>query len=280
MEGGHARVIAVTSGKGGVGKTNLALNLAIALASRSKRVILWDADLGLANVQVLLRLQPMGTLSDVLAERKSVREILMDTPYGVRVVPGVSGDEHMANLSTRELEVFTEAISELVEDADFIVIDTGAGISDSTMDFARVADDILVISTPEPTALVDAYAAIKIAHNRAPWSNVHLVVNMARDEKEGERAVLRLRSMAAHYVGHTIIDAGVVLYDHAVGDAVRKREPLVVAYPKSQATASVWKLAERFLQPLPRWKHEPMEGTPPPAPGIVARLKALFDRTG
>jgi flagellar biosynthesis protein FlhG len=277
MRGTEARVVAVTSGKGGVGKTNLALNLAIALAGRAQRVVLWDADLGLANVQVLLRLHPEGTLSDVLAERKSVREIIMDTPIGIRVVPGASGDEHMANLSPREREVFTEAVRELVEDADFIIIDTGAGISGSTMDFAQVADDILVVTTPEPTALVDAYAAIKVAHGRAPWSNVHLVINMARDEKEGERAVLRLKSMAAHYVGHRILDGGVILYDDAVGDAVRQRQPLLLAYPDSAAAAAVWKFAEKLLrQPPPTQRHAP--GEPEPAPGVLDRLLSMFQR--
>ncbi|MGE0079831.1 MAG: MinD/ParA family protein [Thiohalomonadaceae bacterium] len=270
----EARVLAVTSGKGGVGKTNVALNLAIALANRMQRVVLWDADLGLANVQVLLRLQPQGDLSDVLAERKSIREVLIDTPVGIKVVPGASGDEHLANLSVRERLVFSEAIQDLVQEADFIIIDTGAGISANTMDFARAADDVLVVTTPEPTALVDAYAAIKVVHGRAPWSKVHLVVNMARDEKEAKRAMLRLESMAAHYVGRRLIEEGTILYDQAVGSAVRQRQPFILAYPESQAAAAIWRMADSLLKTrnLPKEERPEEEARP----GVLQRLLTLI----
>lgn len=269
----EARILAVTSGKGGVGKTNVALNLAIALAGRVQRVVLWDADLGLANVQVLMRLQPQGDLSDVLAEHKSIREILIDTPVGIKVIPGASGDEHLANLSVRERLIFSEAIRDLVQEADFIIIDTGAGISASTMDFARAADDVLVVTTPEPTALVDAYAAIKVVHGRAPWSQVHLVVNMARDEKEANRAMLRLQSMAAHYVGSRLIGEGMILYDQAVGSAVRQRQPFIIAYPESQAASAIWRIADSLL----KIRREPKQNRPDEARlGVLQRLFTML----
>ncbi len=270
----EARVLAVTSGKGGVGKTNVALNLAIALANRVQRVVLWDADLGLANVQVLMRLQPQGDLSDVLSEQKSIREILIDTPLGIKIVPGASGDEHLANLSVRERLIFSEAIQDLVQEADFIIIDTGAGISANTTDFARAADDILVVTTPEPTALVDAYAAIKVVHTRAPWGRVHLVVNMARDEKEARRAMLRLESMAAHYVGSQLIEEGYILYDQAVGSAVRQRVPFLLAYPTSQAASAIWRIADSLL----KTRDLPKEARAEPAktPGVLERLLTLL----
>ncbi len=234
IESPQARVIAVTSGKGGVGKTNIAVNLSIALASMGRKVILWDLDFGLANVDVLLNLGLKHDLGDVLRGAMSIDDITVNGPGHIRVVPGASGDEQLANMGSKERRVLLQAIEKMSGEADYIILDTGAGIAANTIQFTTAADDVLVVTTPEPTAMLDAYATIKVVHGTTPASRIHLLVNMARDRKEARQAMLRMATIAEHFLSSHLLEDGYMLLDQNVAQAVRKRRPFILISPECQ----------------------------------------------
>ncbi|MGM0594372.1 MAG: MinD/ParA family protein [Pseudomonadota bacterium] len=266
-----ARVIAVTSGKGGVGKTNVAVNLAIALAERAQRVILWDMDLGLANVDIILNLRVNANLADVIEGNKSVEEIMLSTSHGVQVVPGALGDEQLADLNQEQRVLFIEAIERLTFEADYIIVDTGAGISQEIMGFITAVDDVLVVTTPEPTAMLDAYAAIKRVYQTTPDTHVHLLVNMARSEREARDTLSRMRAIAHDFLGSMLVADGYILYDNVVGDAVRHRAPFISAYPGSPPANAVRKVADAVLRNQP--PHPYNLGIDKSPKGFLKRLK-------
>lgn len=265
----QARVIAVTSGKGGVGKTNISVNLALALARMGKRVILWDMDLGLANVDVLLKLDVQHDLSHVLNGKAHIEEIMLDAPARLKVIPGASGDEQLANLNEKQRNFLIEALEYLTHEADYIILDTGAGIADNILRFTTAADDVIVVTTPEPTAMVDAYATIKLVHRIRPEGNIHLLVNMARDAREARLALRRISSIAEHFISSHLKDDGYILYDRVVGDSVRHRKPFLIAYPDSQASRAISAIAYTInATPPPTHK----TGGPKSPPGFLQRL--------
>lgn len=243
----QARVVAIASGKGGVGKSNVALNLSIALARIGKRVILWDLDLGLANVDVLLNLDIQADLSHVLSGEKRIEDIIIDTPAHIQVIPGASGDERLANLNEKELQFLLKALNSLSEQTDYIILDTGAGVSDDTISFITSADEAIVVTTPEPTAMVDAYATIKLTHSISPETHIHLLVNMARNPHEAQQTIERMKTIAEHFISSHLEDDGFLLYDPAVGDAVRHRKPFIISAPDSQPARSLKKTAYALL---------------------------------
>ncbi len=243
-----AHVLAVSSGKGGVGKSNIAVNLGIALAQRGRRVILLDMDLGLANDDILLDLHAEKNLSDVINGRGPIEEALIDAPGGLLLLPGASGDEQLANLNTEQREKLIEAIEGLEGQADYLIIDTGAGIAENTLAIAAAADDVLMVTTPEPTAMLDAYAAIKLLHQRAAGHHIHLLVNMARNPREARQTILRLSSISEGFIGEHLLREGVIPYHPAVGEAVRHRHPLLLASPESPPARAINTIAERLDQ--------------------------------
>ncbi len=267
----EARVIAVTSGKGGVGKTNVSVNLAIALAQLGRRVVVWDLDLGLANVNVLLNLQPDTDLSHVLDGDKNIDEVMLNAPGNIRIVPGASGDDSLANLGERKRRALLRAIAQMSRQADYIILDTGAGISAATIDFTTAADDVLVVATPEPTAIIDAYATIKVVHNAARDSRIHLLMNMANDATDARNAVLRLASAASYFLHSVLSDHRYILRDSAVGDAVRKRRPFMLSDPDCQPARTLRSLAEAIdgLPPVTLLERER-------SPGFLSRLMLQF----
>lgn len=234
---GAARVLAVTSGKGGVGKTHVAVNLAVALAARRRRVVLFDADLGLANVDILLGLKPEYTLSHVVEGKKSVKDVLLDGPAGLKVLPGSSGIPFLANLTARQREHLLSDLSGLEENADVIIIDTGAGISDNTIEFAAAADQILVVTTPEATSVTDAYATVKTLARREGRGGLMLCVNMAANRVQATRIGGRISEVAREFLDVELVPAGYVVKDEHIALALRKRTPLVLSYPNAQASA-------------------------------------------
>lgn len=248
-EGAH--VLAVSSGKGGVGKSNIAVNLGIALARRSRRVILLDMDLGLANMDILLNLRAERNLSDVIKGRCRIEDVMINAPGGLLLVPGASGDEQLANLKTTARESLIGAIEHLEAEADYLIIDTGAGISENSLAIAAAADDVLMVTTPEPTAMLDAYAAIKLLHQRAANRHIHLLVNMARNPKEARQTILRLSSISEGFIGEHLQREGVIPYHPSVGEAVRHRSPLMLSAPLSPPARAIAAIAERLdLRPF------------------------------
>jgi flagellar biosynthesis protein FlhG len=248
----RASVIAITSGKGGVGKSNVAVNLAIKLSAAGKRVVLLDADLGLANADVLCGIDLPCNLSHVIARRKELSEVMVKAPGGFRLIGGASGLARMADLTDYDRQRIVDAMGELEETTDIILIDTGAGISPNVLSFTRAADHVLVLTTPEPTAITDAYAVIKVISRATPEEaadrRVSLLVNQVRSPGEARVVHERIAKVARQFLGVSVLDAGYLFADEQVHAAVRKRTPFVLTAPKCPAAHGVTQLAMRLEQ--------------------------------
>lgn len=238
-----ARAIAVSSGKGGVGKTNLAVNLAVSFAERGQRVVLLDADLGLANADVLCGIAPRATLEDVVTGDRTLDEVMVHAPGGFRLVPGASGVSRLADMGQLQRRSVLEQLMALERTADVIVVDTGAGIGANSMAFAAAAHTIVVATTPEPTSIADAYGAIKTLVARGVRDGLHLVVNMALSEEEGRAVHARMDRVARAFLSVRIEYAGCVPHDPAVPMAVRRREPVTVGAPSAPSSRAIRQLA-------------------------------------
>jgi flagellar biosynthesis protein FlhG len=245
-EATQCRTIAITSGKGGVGKSNVALNLAILLAAAGNRVALVDADLGMANLDVLLDLTVRGNLSHVIHGRKSIEEIILDLPNGVQLVPGASGLARVAEMGDLQRSRLEREMLKLEDDNDIILIDTGAGLNNHVVKFASAADNVMVVTTPEPTAMTDAYALTKVLHHSGYEGHLSMLVNMASGRHEARTTHQRIAGVARQFLNTTIYDAGYILEDARLRDAVRRREPVVLAYPRCPASKSLAALATKL----------------------------------
>jgi flagellar biosynthesis protein FlhG len=239
------KVLTVTGGKGGVGKTNIAANLAITLAQFGRRVMLLDADLGLANVDVLLGLQPRYTLADVLRGERALADVIVTGPGGVRVVPGASGLAAIADLGTAGQAGLINAFSELTEDLDLLVVDTAAGISGSVLRFCAAASDVLVVVCDEPTSITDAYALIKVLSTEHGVTRFRIVTNMTHQGGDGRQLFEKLLRVTERFLQVTLDHAGSLPYDDRVWRAVQLQAPFVTAFPGSLAAAALKRLATR-----------------------------------
>jgi flagellar biosynthesis protein FlhG len=247
-QGRRTRTIAVTSGKGGVGKSNVALNLSILLSAAGNRVAVVDADLGLANLDVLLNVSVGANLAHVIAGARRLDEIIVDLPSGVQLVPGASGIARLAHLSELQRMQIVTALSVLETDNDVIVVDTGAGISPEVLQFACAADSVIVVTTPEPTAITDGYAVIKVLIQRAYTGQIGLLVNFAGDRQEARLTYQRISNVARQFLGAKVLDAGYILTDPRVPECVRSRQPFVLAYPRCPATRCMVALASKLFE--------------------------------
>src|SRR3954467_3202245 len=203
----RASVIAITSGKGGVGKSNVAVNLAIQLATAGREVVLLDADLGLANADVLCNVDLPFNLSHVIARKKELSDVLVTAPGGFKLIGGASGLARMADLTDFDRQRLVEALGELERQTDIILIDTGAGISPNVLSFTRCADHVLVVTTPEPTAITDAYAVIKVISKETGGRRVSLLVNQARSNAEAKVVFERIAKVAKQFLNVVVLDA-------------------------------------------------------------------------
>jgi len=265
---GQSRVICVTSGKGGVGKTNLTANLGICLAELGNRVLLLDADLGLANLDMVMGISPRRTLEHyVMGEARSVAEIVETGPGGVRVVAGGSGIRELADLPPTGRERLLQGVLALDELADLVLLDTGAGIHDSVMSFIHSASEVFVVTTPAPTAMADAYAMIKVIAAGGDETKLGLVVNMCRSVEEGRAVSNRLALVASQFLGIRVKPMGWVPRDDRVPMAVRRREPFVVSSRNCPAARGVREIAENLSMAACR--------TRDPAKGLVAAVQRL-----
>lgn len=242
-----ARIIAVTSGKGGVGKTNLTVNLAIALGMAGKRVIVLDADLGMANVDVLLGTASKYNLLHLLQEDVQLEDVLLDGPYGVRYISGGSGIEEAADFSQEERQQLWQKLAYCGAMADIILVDTGAGLGKNVLDFILAADEVLLLTTPEPTALTDAYAVMKAYSRYALRKNMRLVVNRVYEERDSLEVTAKLSNTAERFLQMTIPCLGYIYEDQNMGQAVRRQTPVVVSYPNSIAAKCVRAIAQNLL---------------------------------
>lgn len=247
----NAHVIAVTSGKGGVGKTSTSVNLAISLAANGGRVILLDADLGLANVEVLMGLGSLYNLAHVIEGSKSMLDILVKAPGGIEIVPGSSGLSKVADLDATSRERLITGVRELQQAADFIVVDTMAGIGRNAVGFATAADEVLLVTTPEPSAIVDAYAMLKTIYHLRNDAVVRLMVNMVANQAQAKAVASKLANVSQQYLGRNLSYLGFLPRDPHVSQAVMQSQPFVVAFPNAPATKCMQMLAARLIQQQP-----------------------------
>lgn len=239
------QVIAVTSGKGGVGKTNVSVNLALALADIGKKVMLMDADLGLANVDIMLGVKPIYNLSHVISGERTLEEILVEGPGGIRIVPAASGIKKMAELTPMENAGLIRAFSELSYDIDVLVIDTAAGISDSVVAFAKASNEVVVVVCDEPASLTDAYAMIKVLNRDYGVQRFRVLTNMTHSAQEARDLFNKLVTVTDRYLDATLINMGSIPYDDYLRKAIKKQQPVVGAYPRSRSAMAFKNLAQK-----------------------------------
>ncbi|WP_022975053.1 MinD/ParA family protein [Nevskia ramosa] len=239
------RVIAVTSGKGGVGKTSVSVNLAVSMALAGRQVMLLDGDLGLANIDVMLGLQPSYNLAHVLEGKCRLEDTLMIGPAGVMIVPASSGKRHMAELSAVEHAGLVRAFSELDRPLDVLIIDTAAGIADSVITFSQASQEVIVVVTGDPTSLTDAYALIKVLNRDHGVERVQVLANMVRDAGEAQSVYESLRRVAERFLDITLSFIGGIPNDDWLKRAVRRQRTVVEAYPNCPASEAFRQLARK-----------------------------------
>jgi flagellar biosynthesis protein FlhG len=250
------RVICVTSGKGGVGKTNVAVNLGVSLSKQGKKVLLLDADLGLANIDVLLGLKPQYTLHDVLSGERSIQEIIIDGPDNLSIIPASSGIEIMGNLSHVQQATLIQAVSDLDLQIDYLIVDTAAGIAKDVMAFASASQDVLVVMADEPASLADAYALIKVMSKSHGIRRFNVLCNMVSNELAGRALFDRLVSTTDKFLQVSLTHLGSVPADDYLRKAVRNRSAVVSVYPNCSAS----KCFRRHAESIDNWKHQDLSG--------------------
>ena len=247
------KVITVASGKGGVGKTNVVANLAISLARSGSRVMVFDADLGLGNIDILLGLTPRFNISHVLTGEKSLEQVLVRGPLGIWVLPASSGVASMATLDARSQSRLIEAVSQLAIPLDFLLVDCAAGISGDVLTFSRAAQDLIVVLSNEPASVADAYALIKVLSRQYGQHRFHLLPNMVRDAREGRALFGKITGVTDRYLDVALDLVGAVPLDPALRAAVRAQRAVVESAPHSPAALAFAALAERVRSwPLPQ----------------------------
>ncbi len=241
-----AKVLAITSGKGGVGKTNISANLAICLAASQKKVLLVDTDLSLGNLDIVMGVRGKYNISHLLNGRKSIEEIIYNGPEGLEIIYGASGLEDLANIDEFRRHRLLGELSRLQGDFDAMVIDTAAGISRLVIGFCLAADHVLIVTTPEAPAMTDAYAVIKTLVGNGLTGQISLIVNMAATITEGKKTYRQIANVAEQFLNTHIYYAGVLLKDERLSSAVRLRKPVVLAYPKARISSSLMALAAKL----------------------------------
>ena len=247
-----ARVITVTSGKGGVGKSNLAVNLAVQLRKLGQSVIIFDADFGMANVEVMYGVIPQYTLSDLIYKGKSIREIISKGPMDIGFISGGSGIIGLNNLTRDQIMYLVKCISELNELADVVIIDTGAGISDQVLQFVMASPEVLLVCTPEPSSLTDSYSLLKAVYKNPSFSQtettIHIVANKAMSVEDGRIVYEKLRSVVERFLNGKVNYLGMVPADLSLEKAVRAQKTVSLFEPKSNSAKAYEVLAKNLVQ--------------------------------
>lgn len=247
-DGRRMRILSVTSGKGGVGKTSLTCNIATRLGQLGQKVLVVDADMGLANVDIVMGIKPKATLEKLFDSDMELDDILVEGPPNVTVLPAGSGVRDLVHLSEGQVIRFLEAFDTLDRDFDFTLIDTGAGIGSNVLYFNAAAQDVLVVATPEPTSMTDAYATMKVLHQSHGLKRFTLMVNNVEDRKEALDVYRRLTAVADRYLDISIDYLGHVQRDTRVGRAIMERGLFIDRYPDSEAARCIDEIASRLME--------------------------------
>ncbi|RLA01269.1 MAG: MinD/ParA family protein [Gammaproteobacteria bacterium] len=240
------KVIAVASGKGGVGKTNVTVNLGVALALQGQQVLLMDADLGLANIDVMLGLHPQYNLLHVLDGSKTLTEIIVEGPAGLKIIPAASGIQKMAELSPAEHAGMIQAFSEMEQHIDILLIDSAAGIADSVISFTRAAQEVIIVVCDEPASITDAYALIKLLSREYGVDHIHIITNMTRNIQEGRELFNKVLMVCERFLDVNLDFMGIVPFDEDLRRAVKKQRAVVEYLPRSKAATAFTHLSKKI----------------------------------
>lgn len=266
------RVITVTSGKGGVGKSNFTLNFALMLQQKGFKVLVFDADIGLANIDVLMGMTPKYNLYHLLKKEKSIWDIIHKGYNDLEFIAGGSGFTDLIRLTDEELDSFASQVSELHGHTDFILFDTGAGLSKETLKFILAAEETIVVTTPEPTSITDAYAIIKMVNNLQQGITFRLVINRVTEPREGSQTADKISLVAKQFLHMDIATLGFVSDDGNIPKAVKRQVPFTIAYPQTEASRNLSDMADRFIQGLPFVPQAPDGGIK----GFLSKMKKLM----
>lgn len=247
----NCRVVAITSGKGGVGKTNVVAGLAVSLARLRQRVIVLDADFGLANLDILLGLSPKYTLEHVLRGERVLEEILVEGPEGIRILPASSGIQELTRLDTSSELRLVQGLQRVSATADWLLIDTAAGIHDSVVKLLMAAQEVVLVTTPEPTSLVDAYAMVKVIHLRDPAKPFWLLVNNGQGPDEAEETIAQLQAATERFLGRSLNVLGMVPTDPFLLQAVRQQRCVADVFPRSPSARAFTQIARVLFDRVP-----------------------------
>lgn len=247
----HARVIAVTSGKGGVGKTSMSVNLAIEISKMGKSVVVFDADFGLANVEVMLGIRPKFNLLDLIHNKKDIAEIITKGPNGIGFISGGSGVSELAELDNNSIKLLISELVKLDDMYDVVIIDTGAGITDSVMEFVMVSPEVLLVVTPEPTSITDAYSLLKVLRKNNTFNplykTIHVISNRVESDSEGVEIYNKMNTVSTKFLNTKLQYLGSVMQDRNASMAIIEQKPVVMAYPNTQASRGIGLLAKKLM---------------------------------
>ncbi|WP_027414613.1 MinD/ParA family protein [Aneurinibacillus terranovensis] len=264
------KVITVTSGKGGVGKSNFSLNFALGLIERGQKVVVIDLDVGFANIDVLMGISSQKNITQMIDNNLTIWDIIELGPKGLEFIAGGTGLSHMIEFNEQKLNYFFEQLALLNGYADTIILDTGAGISKETLRFILSADEVILVTTPEPTSITDAYAVVKMTQSHKPNIRFNVVVNRAASYKEGKSTGAKLALVAKQFLGLELVSLGCVYDDVHVSKAVRKQEPFFLSYPTSKAAESIRSLVSSYLS------RKTQQGDDIGIKGFISRLRQLW----
>lgn len=244
----NSRVITISSGKGGVGKSNFTINLAIYLASLKKRVVVIDADFGLANIEVLLGIRPEYNFYHIIKAQKTISEVMVDTKFGIKFISGGNGLKELSSINNNEIKYFIEQFDYIDKITDIIIIDTGAGISKSVTNFIMASDETIIITSPEPTSFTDAYTLIKIIKEQNKnLKNLKLVINKADDKTESEKIFYKLQNVSNKFLDLELENLGYIPTDLNLVKAVKEQKPAILSYPQSDFSKSIRNIGNNLL---------------------------------
>lgn len=245
-DGNRPKIITVTSGKGGVGKSNVVVNLAITLQKFGKKVLIFDADIGMGNDDVLMGFLPKYNVFDIIFNNKNIDDVVINGPYGVKLLPGGSGINRIEELTDAQRDRFLKKLSSLV-DLDYIIMDTGAGISRSVLGFIACCEELIILTTPEPTSLTDAYSLLKAVNHFKIKESAKVIINRAMDKKEAEITFGKFNNAVVNFLKMNLEYLGYVSEDRKLVQAVRMQQPFVIAFPTSQASKDIEILANNII---------------------------------
>ena len=268
-----AKVFTVTSGKGGVGKTNVTVNLAIALSEMGYKVVMIDADFGLSNIEILFGVTPEYTLFDVIYNDMSILETLCDGPSGLKFISGGSGIDELMRVDREDLSRIVANLSVLDKEFDVVLIDTGAGMTDTVISMALAADEVILVTTPEPTSVTDAYALVKTVVRKDKEKIVKVIINKADNPVEAIDVLSKLMKVTGNFLNLKLHKLGYILYDNIVVKSVKRQEPFIIGYPKSQAAKSMKYMAECLVNEASGTYPDRNTGMT----GFIKRLSRVFN---